>query len=495
VIDATYRGRSVRCDDDAGSPIAEHEMTDTVWTDATAQAEAIRAGVVSATEVADEYLARIDCFDPELRAYVSVDRDGVLAGAARADDAVRTNGPDTCAPFLGVTISIKDVIDVDGLPTTHSSKALAHHVAAHDHPLVERLRHAGFLVLGKTNVPEFCTSMTSSELNGICRNPWDTARTPGGSSGGAAAGLAAGLCAVAHGTDGAGSVRTPASFCGLVGLKPTRGLIGFGPELGNAYYQTSVDGILARSVRDTAALLDVFVGFHDPVPAWSARPDVAWSDALGTGPGHLRVAVTTSFPFGEVSDVCGDAVHSVARQVESLGHEVVDATPAWEVILACAAGPMSVPGAVAHVGLDQLDLVEPRNRPLIEREIAYTTLEHYRWVEQTRAASREFVRFWDDVDVLLTPTAGILPPSVDWAPWDQQPDEHMATFMGFANFSQPFNLSGQPGLNVPAVWTDEGIPVGVQLVARPFEETTLFRLARQIELAMPWADRRPPGFG
>ncbi len=176
---------------------------------------------------------------------------------------VRDDGPGTLPPFLGVPISIKDVIDAAGLPTTHSSKVLADHMATADDPLVERLRHAGFVVLGKSNVPEFCTSMTSSELNGICRNPWDTDRTPGGSSGGAAAGLAAALCAVAHGTDGAGSVRVPASFCGLVGVKPTRGLVGFGPERGNAYYQTSVDGILSHSVRDAAGLLDVYVGMHD----------------------------------------------------------------------------------------------------------------------------------------------------------------------------------------------------------------------------------------
>jgi amidase len=467
-------------------------MTDLIWSDATAQADAIREGSISATELVYEYLARIDRFDPLLRAYVSIDAEGALETARGADAAVKDET--SAAPFLGVTISIKDVIDVAGLPTTHSCKVLADHLAVGDDPLVERLRDAGFVVVGKSNVPEFCTSMTSSELNGICRNPWDTERTPGGSSGGAAAGLAAGLVAIAHGTDGAGSVRAPAAFCGLVGLKPTRGLVGFGPERGNAYYQTSVDGILSRSVRDAAMLLDVYGGLHDARPSWSARPDVPWSAATRADPGRLRIAVTTSFLLGEVTEVCADAARTVARELETLGHEIVEATPPWEVILACAAGPMSVPGAAQHVGLDQLDRVEPRNRPLIERESAYTTLEHHRWVEQTRAASREFVRFWDDVDVLLTPTAGILPPSVDWAPWDQQPDEHLATFMGFANFSQPFNLSGQPGLNVPAVWTDDALPVGVQLVGRPFAEATLFQVARQLETAMPWADRRPAAF-
>jgi amidase len=469
-------------------------MSDAIWTDATAQAQAIRTRAVRAADLVQEYLDRIEGFDPLLRAYVSVDGERALATAARADEVVRDEEPGTLPPFLGVPISIKDVIDAEGLPTTHSSKVLADQIATADDPLVERLRHAGFVVLGKSNVPEFCTSMTSSELNGICRNPWDTDRTPGGSSGGAAAGLAAALCAVAHGTDGAGSVRVPASFCGLVGVKPTRGLVGFGPERGNAYYQTSVDGILSHSVRDAAGLLDVYVGMHDAMPSWSGRPAQPWSNVYDADPGRLRVAVTTSFLFGEVTDVCADAARAVGHRLEALGHDVAEAAPAWEVILACAAGPMSVPGAAGHVGLDQLDRVEPRNRPLIEREARATVVEHHQWVEQTRAAAREFVRFWDDIDVLVTPTSGILPPSVDWAPWDQPPDVHMATFMGFANFAQPFNLSGQPGVNVPAVWTDDGLPVGVQLVGRPFAEATLLQVARQLEVSMPWDSRRPPAF-
>ena len=285
-------------------------MSDAIWTDATAQAEGIRTGAISATELVQEHLARIDRFDPVLRADVSVDADRALSTAWRADALVHDRASSTLPPFLGVTISLKDVVDAEGLPTTQSSKVLADHVATVDDPLVERLRHAGFVVLGKSNVPEFCTSMTSSELNGICRNPWDTDRTPGGSSGGAAAGLAARLCAVAHGTDGAGSVRVPASFCGLVGVKPTCGLVGFGPERGNPYYATSVDGILSHSVRDAGGLLDTFVGLHDPEPSWSGRPAHPWSDDHDTDPGRLRVAVTTAFPFGEVTDVCADAART-----------------------------------------------------------------------------------------------------------------------------------------------------------------------------------------
>ena len=465
-------------------------MHDGIWADAVAQAAAIRSGEVTASELLREYLDRIERFDPLLRAYVTVDTDRAIADARDADAAVRS-GADGLPPFLGVTISMKDVIDVVGLPTTESSKALADHIAAADAPLVQRLRDAGFIVLGKTNVPEFCSSMTTSELNGICRNPWDPERTPAGSSGGAAAALAAALCAVAHGTDGAGSVRVPAAFCGLVGTKPTRGFTSFGPERGSPYYVTSVDGILSRTVRDAAALLDVFAGVYDRDAPWPGRPTATCGDAWSEEPGALRIAVSTTPPMGETEPACVQATTVVADVLASLGHRVESGTPDWNAILVAALGPMNVPGPAGDVGLDQLDLVEPRNRPLVERGAAYTVVEHARWIEQCRAASLEFLRFWDDVDVLLTPTCGILPPSVDWAPWDQTPEEHMMTFMGFPNFAQPFNLSGQPALSLPLAWSDDGLPIGMQFAGRRFEEATLLQLAGQLERALPWADRRP----
>ena len=465
-------------------------MQDGIWADAVTQAAAIRSGTTSASELLQDYLDRIERFDPLLRAYVAVDTERAIADARAADDAVSGNAGEL-PPFLGVTISVKDVIDVAGLPTTESSKALADHVATVDAPLIHRLRDAGFIVLGKTNVPEFCSSMTSSDLNGICRNPWDPERTPAGSSGGAAAALAGGLCAIAHGTDGAGSVRVPASFCGLVGVKPTRGFVSFGPERGNPYYVTSVDGILSRTTRDAAALLDVFAGAYDGDASWPGYPMPACGHAWQEEPGSLRIAVSTTPPMGETEAACAEATTAVADVLASLGHQVESRTPDWNAILVAALGPMNVPGPAGAVGLDQLQLVEPRNRPLVERGATYTVVEHAQWVELCRAASLEFLRFWDDIDVLLTPTCGMLPPSVDWAPWNQSPEEHMTTFMTFPNFAQPFNLSGQPALSLPLAWSDDGLPIGMQLAGRRFEEATLLRLAGQLEQARPWADRRP----
>ena len=223
-----------------------------MWEDATELAALIRDRVISATETTEALFERIDRLNPVLRAYVALDREGALSAAARADRLVTERGGEGLPPFLGVPISIKDVEDVAGLATTQSCQVLADHVAADDGPLVKRFRQAGFIVIGKTHVPEFCSTMTDSRLFGTCRNPWDIECTPGGSSGGAASAISADLSTVAHGTDGAGSVRVPASFCGVVGLKPTRDLVSFGPYEGNAYFGTSEPGILTRSVRDAA---------------------------------------------------------------------------------------------------------------------------------------------------------------------------------------------------------------------------------------------------
>lgn len=462
-----------------------------IWADAVEQGDAIRRGAVSASDLLEVYLDRIARHDPQLRSYVTVDVDGARARARDADDALRRGHAEELPAFHGVTLSVKDVVDVAGLPTTHSSKVLADHRADGDDPIVGRFRAGGFVIVGKTNVPEFCTTMTDSELNGTCRNPWDLARTPGGSSGGAAAALSAGLCAIAHGTDGAGSVRSPASFCGLVGLKPTRGLTSFGPEAGNPYYGTTVDGVLSRSACDAAAMLDVMIGSRDLAAAWSPRRPRPYSEEVHDEPQPLRIAVTTDAPMGVTVDACADAAQQAAAVLRRLGHEVEDATPAWDVILAASAGPMEVPGAAAHVPPEELHAVEPRNRAMIEHLAGLTVLEHARWVEQARAAATQFLRFWDTYDVLVTPTAGILPPPVSCAPWDQEPDAHLATFMEFPNFAQPFNVSGQPAVSVPLAWSAEGLPIGVQLAGRRLEDSLLLQLARQLEVAQPWSGRRP----
>jgi amidase len=461
-----------------------------IWLDALKQAQSIRRREASSVDLVREYLERIDRIDPALHSYVTVDAAGALEAAEEADRRIAENPPNV-GPLHGVAISIKDVIDVAGLPTTHSSKAFADNLKSADDPLVRRFREAGLVIIGKTNIPEFCTSMTSSDLNGICRNPWDPERTPGGSSGGAAAGLAAGLCSIAHGTDGAGSTRVPAAFCGLVGLKPTRGLVSFGPEEGKAYFGTSEPGVIARSVRDAGAMLDVMVGTGHPLSAWSPRPTDSYLAQADAECDHLRIAVTTSPPFGSVESECADAAVRVGAVLESLGHHVVSGTPDWGVILQAALLPAEVPGAAGSVRPDHYELLEPRNRPIAERLAELTVVEHAKMVDLTRRCSTEFLAFWEDVDVLVSPTAGMLAPSVSWAPWEQTTAEHMTTFGTFPNFAQPFNLSGQPALSLPLAWSSSGLPIGVQLAGRRLREVDLLRLAAQLEAALPWSSEHP----
>jgi amidase len=460
------------------------DLNELLLEDAVAQGEAVHRGDVSARELVSAYLDRIDRLDGGLRSYVTVDAERALAAAAAADDD-RARGVTPASPLHGVTVSIKDVEDVAGFPTTHSCEALVDNIPSHDGAVAARIRDAGLVILGKTNVPEFCTDLTTSNINGVCRNPWDRQRSAGGSSGGAAAALAAGMCAIAHGTDGAGSVRVPAAWCGLVGLKPSRGLVSFGPEEGPAYYGTSGPGVLSRSVRDAAAFLDALA----PDGPWTPHRDRSFSEDAVRTPERLRIGISTSFPLGTVDTECADATRSIGEMLDGLGHHVDVVEPAWEVVLRASLLPMQAPGPAALVSTDDLDQVEPRNRPLVERMAALTVLEHHQLVETARAAGRQFRELWDSIDLLLTPTAGMMPPDADWARWDDDPATHSGRFVSFANFAQPFNLSGQPAVSLPMGWARNGLPIGVQLAGRPLEEATLLQVAAELERAEPWSGR------
>ena len=457
----------------------DQAMDEVLFEDACGQAEAIRSGRVSPAELVGAYLDRIKRFDPVVRAFVTVDANAALEAAASHEP------PNHDRPFDGVTVSIKDVEDVAGLPTTHSCQALAGNVAAEDGPITRRLRHGGFVVLGKTNVPEFCSDMTTSKLNGPCRNPWDLERTPGGSSGGAAAAVAAGLCAIAHGTDGAGSVRVPAAWCGLVGLKPSRGLVAYGPEEGPAYFGTSGPGVLCRSIRDAAAFLDVIA----PPGPWTPARDRPYAQTTEPTSQRLRLGLCTSPPMGAVDPESAAAADDAAVLLEDLGHRVEPVEPAWDVILEAAFGPMEVPGPAALVSADDYEQIEPRNRSMVGHLATLTVLEHHRWVESARAAGRRFRELWSTIDVLVTPTVGRLAPPLTWARWDDDDEAHRARFATFPNFAQPFNVSGQPAISLPLGWSGTGLPIGVQLVGRPLGEATLLQVASELERARPWAER------
>lgn len=458
-------------------------MSELIWCDAVAQAEAIRSGQTSAAELTRAYLDRIDRLDPVLHAFVTVDHDGAL-NAAEEVDARQKRDPGSLHVFSGIPISIKDTEDVAGMPTTHSCAVLADRVAAADDPIVTRLRSSGAIILGKTNLPEFCSSITNSRLNGSCRNPWDLSRTAGGSSGGAGAALAAGLCAMSHGTDGGGSVRTPASWCGVVGMKPTRGLVTFGPELDHPSYGTSTHGLLTRSIRDLAAMLDVMAPQHSWTP-WRPR---SFAEEIRRPSDPLRIGLCTSYPAGEIQKEVAAAVELAGRLAEELGHTVEWVQPDWETMLS-AMLPMAVPGIANRIDLANIDQLEPRNQGMLRYELELTVLDHYRMIERTRAARLQFLELWRSIDVLITPIAGIVAPPAEWAWWDQTSEEHRRRFAEFANFAHPINLTGQPALSVPMVWSDAGLPIGIHLVGAPLAEAAILRLGAQLEEAAPWIDK------
>lgn len=445
----------------------------------------LRAGDVSSVEVTELYLERIERLDPELNAYVTVDADRALA-AARAPAE---------GPFSGVPIPIKDLTSTAGLRTTFSCRPFAEHVPDFDAAVVRRIRDAGFVILGKTNTPELGTiAMTESELNGDCRNPWDRTRTPGGSSGGAAAALAAGLCPVAHGSDGGGSIRTPASCCGLVGLKPSRGRVSPAP-FGSGSLGLGTSGPIARTVRDAAALLDVMAG-PEPGDSYFApppeRPFLAEADAAQ---GRLRIAVTADPPSPvPVDPTCVAALESAARLLEELGHDVFERMPPWQTdevivhfIRVWQVGP-------ATSGVDDLSQLEPINRMLAESARTTPSPQHASSIMELQQIARRTVSFWNDVDVVVTPTLALQPVPIGWT-WkgtDGDPHRAFAAQTLFTPFTPLVNVTGQPAMSLPLSWSEGGLPIGVQLIGRPFGEATLIRLASQLEQARPWHDRRPP---
>jgi amidase len=394
----------------------------------------VRAKEISPGELVELYRARIDRLDPQLNAFVTLAEDPRPSGDG---------------PFYGVPLPIKDLTDTAGLRTTYSCKAFAQNVPAADAAVVRRIRAAGFTIIGKTNTPEFGTiAMTESELNGDCRNPWDTTRTPGGSSGGAAAAVSAGLAPAAHGSDGGGSIRIPSSCCGLFGIKPTRGRVSPAPHVSGSL-GLSTSGPITRTVRDAAALLDVMSG-NEPGDMYVApapeRPFLAEADET---PGRLRIAVTTEPPAAvPVDPECAAAARAAGELLAELGHDVEERSPPWQS--------------------DELMAIQQQMRRLLP--------------------------FWNDVDVVVTPTLALKPVPIGWtwADADGDPSRAFARQVLFTPFTAVVNATGQPAISVPLAWSADGLPIGVQVIGRHFAEATLIRLAAQLEEARPWARRRPP---
>jgi amidase len=462
-------------------------------------AAAIRRMEVSPVEVAESYLDRIDELDPRLNAFCHrADDDVRKVASAAADAVVRAASTEDLPPFHGVPLPIKDLLDVAGWPTTHGSAGASQAPAAASDPIVQRFVDAGFVLLGKTTTSEFGTvPFTESEALGISRNPWDPDRTPGGSSSGAGAAVAAGMAPIAHGGDGGGSIRIPASCNGLVGLKPTRGLVT------NATVDLeglATSGVLTRTVADTAAALDVLAR-HDPAAWWSPpTPPTSLSRMTMTAPPPgLRIGVLVDSPIDglSVDPACAAAVDTTLRTLESAGHKIVDTAlllPPTDELIAAFATIWNVGGA--GVTLADPNRVEPHNRALRVAARATDSWAYAQGVRKTQHLSRRIVEaFVTSFDLLVTPTMACLPPPIGvWrAGTDDNPLMALLNSYPMAAFTSLLNVTGQPAISVPVHHDDAtGLPVGVQIIAAPWREDLLLRVARTLELAHPWTDRRPP---
>jgi amidase len=474
---------------------------DLAFLDATAQAELVRRREASPRELVDAAIARIEKVNPKLNAVIIP-----LFEKARAQAAAAL--PD--GPFRGVPFLLKDLICHSAGDPYHAGMRLLRElrwVEPDDTYLAARFRVAGLVLCGRTNVPELGPVPTTEPVAyGPTRNPWDPTRSSGGSSGGSAAAVAAGMVPVAHANDGGGSIRIPASECGLVGLKPSRGRVSFGPDAGEGWAGMSIEHAVTRSVRDSAAILDAIAGYVVGDPYTAPAPVRPFREEVGAPPGALRIGLLVAAPGGQVRvhPDCVAAARDAARLLESLGHRVEDSHPAAlddedsamapvTVIAAWTARDLAHWSARTRRGIGPRD-VEPMIWGIAEMGRGISAVEYIQAVEKVHAYGRRVTRWWSEgFDVLLTPTLPEPPPRL--GEFDATPAEPLRGFArggSFVVFTLPFNVTGQPAISLPLHWSAEGLPIGVQLVGAYGREDLLIRLAAQLEVARPWKDRRPP---
>jgi amidase len=471
---------------------------ETRWLDAVAQAELIRTGEVKAAELVDAAIERVERFDGPLNSVIHPLFD-------KARDAAANGLPD--GPFRGVPFLLKDLSAAsEGDPMSNGNIAMkeAGYRPSADTTLVARYRRAGLVFVGRTNTPEFGSLPTTEPIAfGPTHNPWDLSRSPGGSSGGSAAAVAAGLVPAAHASDGGGSIRIPASACGLVGLKVSQGRITLGPVRTES--GLSVEHVVARSVRDSAALLDATRGPGVGDTVIAPAPSRPYIDEVGAHPGSLRIGVMAVHPRVGTHPECERAARDTAALLESLGHHVEEAHPAalddeslaqrfgalWSVLMA-----VNIRSLGTLLGREMTaDDVEPVNWAFAQYAANVGAVEYAEALAAVAAFRRLIHAWWDrdGFDLLLTPTLASPPwPLGELANDAEHPLALSAKSGALVPFTPPFNTSGQPAISLPMHQTADGLPVGVQLVAAYSREDVLFRVASQLEAAQPWAHRRPP---
>ena len=471
-------------------------MSDLLFRPARELAELIRSGEITSRELVEQSLQRIDELDGELNAFTYTDPDGALAAA----DAVSSGDE---RPFAGVPIAIKDLgVAVKGWPLTNCSDLYADFAPDYDSFCARRLREAGFVFVGRTASPEFgIVPVTEPRRFGPTRTPWDTGRTPGGSSGGSGAAVASGMVPIAHASDGGGSIRIPASCCGLVGLKASRGRISRGPEFGDSFLAT--DGTLTHTVADTAAALDVLAGYEPGDATWAPPPSAPFAEAIGRDPGKLRIGFTTQPPMGidpDHENVRG--AEEAAKLLESLGHEIVPIDYDWpadeivETFVDLWAGLVSL--GVAFAGTLGYEIkpekMEPLSWNLFEKGLQVPSTKYLGSQARLQQISRQLVGWWSDIDVLLTPGLGQRPVPIGTINPQREDDPFQALIpdaSDFTPYTAVWNVTGQPAISLPLYHGDDGLPTSIQLVGPPIGEEILLSLGSQLEAEQPWVDRRP----
>lgn len=465
--------------------------------DATDQAALLRRREVSAVELATHHLERVENLGPGLGAFVTVTADEALAAAAEADRRLAAGDP---TPLLGVPTAVKDLTATAGVRTTMGSTLMTDHVPDVDAHVVSLMRAAGLVSLGKTNTPEFgLSSYTDNDVVGPARTPWDPSRTAGGSSGGAAAAVAAGLVPFAQGSDGGGSIRIPASCCGVVGFKPTRGRVSAGP-LGSEWSGLAGDGPIARSVRDVAALLDVLAV---PMPGDTRTLPVVpptFTDWATREPGRLRIArwVEPYLPGIEASPVSVAAWEHASRVLADLGHDVVDVEgpfppelePQFNRVWSSGMAAAPVPAEAEHLLRATTRYWRGRGGEVSGAELAAAL----QFLEST---CRDVLTRMRGFDAWLTPTLALPPPPVEWFESDGDPVAAHRRELEFTPYTAVYNMAGVPAVSLPLHVTEPtssspALPIGVMLAGRPHEDGLLMSLAAQVGRADPWSHRRPP---
>jgi len=456
---------------------------------ATRMAEAIANKDLSPLEITEAIVERIEVLNPRLNAYWTVTADHAMDAARRAEDAV-ANG-EVLGPLHGVPVSFKDSMVTKGVPTTVGSRTLAYNVPDHDAPLVERVVAAGAIMLGKTTMPEFAwKAMTDSPLQGVTRNPWNLDYTPGGSTGGGSAQVAAGMGPIAMGTDGGGSIRIPASFAGIYGIKPTFGRVPYYPA--PAFDALSHAGPLTRTVADAALVLGVAAGPHAADRLSLEAPPADYVGELGKGIKDLKVAWSPDLGYARVDPEVTDVTTKAARAFEELGCHVEEVNPGFGDVIEFYRTIMRVGVAVSLSDLlpkweQEMDPglvnVARAGKDIPAVDFAKAQGERHRFYDRVR-------RFFETYDLLLTPTVAV-PPFKAGAP-SPEPEHGLGEdWIEWAPFSFPFNLTHMPAASVPAGFTKTGLPIGLQIVGPRFAELTVLQASAAFEEARPWADKRP----